>query len=157
VVRTVVLDNLREGVLVPDVYYPTLNPLCRDVLAHYGAVALPCRVRHPDRKGKVESAVGHAQKTSLKGLRFETLHKPGYRWHLRRSFPFASSDGAMCDDFLQVICLLCQVLPLPYCPGLRTKECGGTKTSHLFRLVTRYQTAVHIFGTYGNGRWSTFF
>ena len=29
----VVLDNLREGVLVPDVYDPALNPLYRDVLA----------------------------------------------------------------------------------------------------------------------------
>jgi transposase len=71
--RVVVLDNLREGVLTPDIYDPTLNPLYRDVLAHYGAVALPCRVRHPDRKGKVESGVGHAKKTPLKGMRFESL------------------------------------------------------------------------------------
>lgn len=71
--RVVVLDNLREGVLTPDIYDPALNPLYRDVLAHYGAVALPCRVRDPDRKGKVESGVGHAQKTPLKGLRFENL------------------------------------------------------------------------------------
>ena len=28
-----VLDNLREGVLVPDIYDPALNPLYRDVLA----------------------------------------------------------------------------------------------------------------------------
>ncbi|WP_426732941.1 IS21 family transposase [Myxococcus faecalis] len=73
VARTVVLDNLREGVLAADVYEPALNPLFRDVLAHYGATALPARVRHPDRKGKVESAVGHAQRTPLKGLRFESL------------------------------------------------------------------------------------
>jgi transposase len=71
--RIVVLDNLREGVLVPDVYDPALNPLYRDVLAHYGAVAMPCRIQDPDRKGKVESGVGHAQKTPLKGLRFESL------------------------------------------------------------------------------------
>lgn len=71
--RVVVLDNLREGVLVPDIYDPTLNPLYRDVLAHYGAVAMPCRVQHPDRKGKVESGIGHAQRTPLKGLRFESL------------------------------------------------------------------------------------
>ncbi len=71
--RVVVLDNLREGVLVPDIYDPALNPLYRDVLAHYGAVAMPCRIQDPDRKGKVESGVGHAQKTPLKGLRFETL------------------------------------------------------------------------------------
>ncbi len=73
--RIVVLDNLREGVLVPDIYDPTLNPLYRDVLAHYGAVAMPCRIQDPDRKGKVESGVGHAQKTPLKGLRFETLEE----------------------------------------------------------------------------------
>jgi transposase len=36
--RVVVLDNLREGVAVPDIYDPTVNPLFRDVLAHYGVV-----------------------------------------------------------------------------------------------------------------------
>ncbi|MGH9880382.1 MAG: IS21 family transposase, partial [Pyrinomonadaceae bacterium] len=59
-VRVVVLDNLREGVLTPDIYEATLNPLYCDLLAHYGAVALPCRVNDPDRKGKVEAGVGHA-------------------------------------------------------------------------------------------------
>ena len=48
--RVVVLDNLREGVLSPDIYDPGLNPLYRDVLAHYGVTALPCKVRDPDRK-----------------------------------------------------------------------------------------------------------
>src|SRR2546422_8929372 len=71
-VRVVVLDNLREGVLTPDIYDPALNPLYRDVLAHYGVVALPCHVGDPDRKGKVESAIGHTQ-GALKGLRFEML------------------------------------------------------------------------------------
>src|SRR5229473_4857075 len=71
--RVVVLDNLREGVLVPDIYDPTLNPLYRDVLTHYGSVALPCRIQDPDRKGKVERGVGYAQKTPLKGQRFESL------------------------------------------------------------------------------------
>jgi transposase len=73
--RVVVLDNLREGVLAADIYDPSLNPLYRDVLQHYGVVALPCRVQDPDRKGKVEAAVGHAQKTPLKGLRFESLEE----------------------------------------------------------------------------------
>ena len=73
--RVVVLDNLKEGVLTPDVYDPTLNPLYRDVLAHYGVVALPCRVGDPDRKGKVESGIGHTQKTPLQGMRFETLEE----------------------------------------------------------------------------------
>jgi transposase len=71
--HTVVLDNLGEGVLKPDIYDAALNPLYRDMLAHYGAVALPCRVADPDRKGKVERSVGHAKNTPLKGLRFESL------------------------------------------------------------------------------------
>jgi transposase len=74
-VRMVVLDNLGEGVLTPDIYDPTINPVYRDLLAHYGAVAMPCRVRDPDRKGKVESGVGHAQKTPLRGQRFESLEE----------------------------------------------------------------------------------
>jgi transposase len=73
--RVVILDNLREGVLAPDIYDPSLNPLFKDVLTHYGVVAMPCKVRDPDRKGKVESGVGHAQKTPLQGVRFESLEE----------------------------------------------------------------------------------
>ena len=75
VTRVVVLDNLREGVLKPDIYDPTINPLYRDMLQHYNVVPLPCRVRDPDRKGKVERGVGHAKNTPLKGLRFESLEE----------------------------------------------------------------------------------
>jgi hypothetical protein len=63
--KIVVLDNLKEGVLTPDIYDPALNPLYRDMLAHYGVVAVPCRVGDPDRKGKVEAGIGHTQKTPL--------------------------------------------------------------------------------------------
>lgn len=73
--RCVVLDNLREGVLKADFYDPELNPLYRDVLGHYGVVALPARVRDPNRKGKVESAIGHTKRTPLKGMRFETIEE----------------------------------------------------------------------------------
>lgn len=61
--KILVLDNLGEGVSRPDYYDPAIYPVYRDLLAHYGATALPCRVRDPDRKGKVESGVGHAKRT----------------------------------------------------------------------------------------------
>lgn len=83
--RVVVLDNLREGVLEPDIYEPKLNPLYRDVLKHYGAVAIPCRVGDPDRKGKVESGVAYAQ-NALAGLRFESIEEAQAhldRWETR--------------------------------------------------------------------------
>jgi transposase len=72
-VQYVVLDNLREGVLKPDIYEPELNRLYAEMLRHYGVVADPARVRDPNRKGTVESAIQHTQSTALKGRQFETI------------------------------------------------------------------------------------
>ena len=71
----VVLDNLKEGVIKPDLYEPELNPVFRDMLVHYGVVADPARVRDPNRKGTVENAIQHTQSTALKGRRFETIEE----------------------------------------------------------------------------------
>lgn len=68
-----VLDNLREGVITPDLYEPELNRVYAAMLAHYGVVADPCRVRDPNRKGTVENAIQHTQGTALKGKRFESI------------------------------------------------------------------------------------
>ena len=69
----VVLDNLKEGVIKPDIYEPELNPVYAAMLRHYGVVADPARVRDPNRKGTVENAIGHTQATALKGRRFESI------------------------------------------------------------------------------------
>lgn len=69
----IVLDNLLEGVIKPDIYEPELNPVYAAMLAHYGVVADPCRVRDPNRKGTVESAIQHTQSTALKGREFDTI------------------------------------------------------------------------------------
>lgn len=71
--RYVVLDNLKEGVIKPDLYEPELNAVYAAMLAHYGVVADPARVRDPNRKGTVENAIGHTQATALKGRRFESI------------------------------------------------------------------------------------
>ena len=69
------LDNLKEGVLKPDLYEPQLNPVYAATLAHYEVVADPARVRDPARKGTVENAIGHTQATALKGRRFESIEE----------------------------------------------------------------------------------
>ena len=73
--RYVVLDNLKEGVIKPDIYEPELNTTYAAMLQHYGVVAQPCRVRDPNRKGAVERAVQHVQDTPLKGKRFESIEE----------------------------------------------------------------------------------
>lgn len=86
----VVLDNLKEGVIKPDLYEPELNPVYRDVLAHYGVVADPARVRDPNRKGTVENAIQHTQSTALKGRRFETIEEQNAfleQWEIKWAAP----------------------------------------------------------------------
>jgi len=75
----VVLDNLKEGVVKPDIYEPSLNPLYEEMLAHYGVVADPARVGDANRKGTVENAIKYTQDTGLKGRRFETIEDQN-RW-----------------------------------------------------------------------------
>jgi transposase len=72
-VTYVVLDNLRQGVIKPDLYSPKYNSLYAAMLAHYGASADACRPADPDRKGTVENAIQHTQSTALKGRKFESI------------------------------------------------------------------------------------
>ncbi len=74
-VTYVVLDNLKQGVLEPDLYAPLYNPLYAAMLAHYGAVADAARVVDPDRKGTVENAIQHTQSTALKGRKFDSIEE----------------------------------------------------------------------------------
>ena len=72
-VTYVVLDNLKQGVLEPNLYDPLYNPLYVAMLAHYGAAADAARVVDPNRKGTVENAIQHTQSTALKGRKFESI------------------------------------------------------------------------------------
>ncbi len=74
-VQYVVLDNLKQGVIRPDLYEPAINSVYAAVLAHYGAVADAARVADPNRKGTVENAIQHTQSTALKGRKFESIEE----------------------------------------------------------------------------------
>ncbi len=52
-----VLDNLSNGVIKPDLYDPSFNRTYQELAEHYGCFIDPCRVRHPKDKGKVERDV----------------------------------------------------------------------------------------------------
>lgn len=71
----VVLDNLKEGVISPDIYEPEINHLYAAMLSHYGVVADPARIHDPNRKGTVENAIQHTQNTALKGRKFSSIEE----------------------------------------------------------------------------------
>ncbi|NIA29906.1 MAG: DDE-type integrase/transposase/recombinase, partial [Actinobacteria bacterium] len=53
----ILIDNLKSGVIKPDLYDPKLNRVYREMAEHYGCFIDPYRVRHPKDKGKVERDV----------------------------------------------------------------------------------------------------
>lgn len=55
--KTIVLDNLKAGVIRPDLYDPKLNRAYAEMAAHYGCFIDPCRIASPKDKGKVERDV----------------------------------------------------------------------------------------------------
>jgi transposase len=73
VTRTVVIDNLKAGVLTADWYDPELNPKMREFAAHYGTTVLPTKPAMPRHKGKIESGIKFAQNNALKGRSFGSL------------------------------------------------------------------------------------
>ena len=73
VTATVVIDNLKAGVLQADWYDPELNPKLEEFARHYGTVILPTKPATPRHKGKVEAGVKYAQNNAVKGRTFESL------------------------------------------------------------------------------------
>lgn len=54
---TVLLDNLKSGVVKPDLYDPTINRAYGELERFFGFVADPAKVRTPEHKGKVERSM----------------------------------------------------------------------------------------------------
>lgn len=73
VTATVVIDNLKAGVLQADWYDPELNPKLEEFARHYGTVILPTKPATPRHKGKVEAGVKYTQNNAVKGRTFESL------------------------------------------------------------------------------------
>jgi transposase len=72
---TVVIDNLKAGVLKPCLYDPELNPKLQSFAEHYGTCILPTKVATPRHKGKVESSVKYVQDNALKGRKFRSIQE----------------------------------------------------------------------------------
>ncbi|NBT35570.1 MAG: IS21 family transposase [Betaproteobacteria bacterium] len=71
--HTLVIDNLKAGVLKADWFDPELNPKLEDFCRHYGTTVLPTKPRTPWHKGKVERGIDYVQENALKGRKFTSL------------------------------------------------------------------------------------
>jgi len=73
VTATVVIDNLKAGVIRADWYDPEINPKLEEFARYYGTVILPTKPVMPRHKGKVEAGVKYAQSNAVKGRSFGSL------------------------------------------------------------------------------------
>jgi transposase len=75
----VILDNLKAGVIKPDLYDPTLHFAYADLERHYDFVADPAKVKKPKHKGKVERGVPVVRQHLLAGRKFRDIQDANER------------------------------------------------------------------------------
>jgi len=77
--KTIVLDNLKDGVLKPDIYDPTLNRSYAELERHLGFVADPAKVAMGQHKGKVERQVPVVRQQLMAGRSYRTIDEANER------------------------------------------------------------------------------
>lgn len=71
--KTILLDNLKAGVVKADMYDPTINRAYGELERHYGFVADPAKVGNPEHKGKVERSMPTVRQQLVAGRRYGDL------------------------------------------------------------------------------------
>ena len=69
----VVLDNLKAGVIKPDIYDPTLNETYSELSRFYGFTIDPAKVYKPEHKGKVERSIRIVREQLVAGKLYQNI------------------------------------------------------------------------------------
>ena len=69
VTKILIPDNLKTGIIKPDLYDPQLNRTYREMSEHYQTAVIPARVKSPKDKPSVESTVGSVSTWILAAIR----------------------------------------------------------------------------------------
>jgi len=67
----VVIDNLKAAILEANFYDPIYQELYKRFAEDYGFMPVPCKVRDPNRKGKVESGIKYVKNNFFAGRKFK--------------------------------------------------------------------------------------
>jgi transposase len=69
--EVVKIDNLKAAVLEANFYQPVFQEMYKNFAMYYGFDPIPCRVRQPNDKGKVESGIKYVKSNFFKGKIFK--------------------------------------------------------------------------------------
>lgn len=66
------IDNLKAAILEANFYEPIYQALYSNFASHYGFKSIPCRIRKPNDKGKVESGIKYVKYNFFLGRTFSS-------------------------------------------------------------------------------------
>jgi transposase len=69
----IILDNLKAGVVKPDIYDPTLNETYSELSRFYGFTIDPAKVYKPEHKGKVERSIRIVREQLIAGKLYQNI------------------------------------------------------------------------------------
>lgn len=69
--EVVKIDNLKAAILEANFYEPVYQRIYKQIAEYYGFKPIPCRVYHPNDKGKVESGIKYVKSNFFNGRKFE--------------------------------------------------------------------------------------
>ena len=73
------IDNLKAAILEANFYEPVYQQLYKNFADQHGFKPIPCRVRRPNDKGKVESGIKYVKSNFFSGRRFKDEKDLSYR------------------------------------------------------------------------------
>jgi hypothetical protein len=80
------IDNLKAAILKANFYEPIYQELYKNFASHYGFHPLPCRIRRPNDKGKVESGIKYVKHNFFSGRKFsdeKEVKERLFKWYTR--------------------------------------------------------------------------
>lgn len=94
----IILDNLKAGVIKPNIYDPTLNETYSELSRFYGFTIDPAKVYKPEHKGKVERSIRIVREQLIAGRLYQNLlhaNSAAIKW-CREAIPhrICSSTGS---------------------------------------------------------------
>jgi transposase len=72
--HTIKIDNLKAAILEANFYEPVYQQLYKQFSEYYGFQPIPCRIRQPQEKGKVEAGIKYLKMNFLIGRTFTDSH-----------------------------------------------------------------------------------
>ena len=69
----IILDNLKAGVIKPDIYDPILNETYSELSRFYGFTIDPAKVYKPEHKGKVERSIRIVREQLIAGKLYQNI------------------------------------------------------------------------------------